>query len=163
MHLLTLIVTLILIFDSRNMDNECPLHMACINEKSEVVIELLRRYPQKINVLGCNDRHMLHYACEFGDWKLSMYFLTNPNFNIDCNIVDDHGWTPLLCASFSGQYEFVKFLLENAKEKGIDVSKKNIDQRTAEDFAKQEGHKNIVALFEFQNRSWFSILFCINT
>ena len=68
--------------------------------------------------------------------------------------MNHNGQTPLHIACFGGQYEVVKFLLENSKEKGIDVTKKtistplNMGQKTAEDYARDKGHQNIVDLFE---------------
>ena len=73
--------------------------------------------------------------------------------------MDHIGRTPLHIACFYGQYEVVKFLLENSKEKGIDIAKKNIHQATAEDYARNSSqtltpdyarskeHQDIVDLF----------------
>merc|ERR1711860_218293 len=47
-----------------------------------------------------------------------------------------------------GQFEVVKFLLENSNEKGIDISKKNNGFQTAEFFARDKGHQEILELFE---------------
>ena len=67
---------------------------------------------------------------------------------IDFNVTDQGGMTPLHFACAMGQFEVVKFLLENSNEMGIDVTKRNIDQKTAEDCARQKEHKEIVELFE---------------
>ena len=53
----------------------------------------------------------------------------------------------------SGQFDVVKFLLQNSSEKGIDISKKNNNQRTAEDLARIKNHKDILELFE----AWFEV------
>ena len=45
-------------------------------------------------------------------------------------------------------------MLENSKEKGIDIYKKANDQKTAQDLAKEEGHNNILELLEAWNRAW---------
>ena len=96
--------------------------------------------------------HALHYACRYGHLELFKYIFGNPNFDIDLNVVDQRGNTPLhqACITYigPGQFEVVKFLLQNSDEKGIDVYKKNNDQETAEDFARRRGHKDIVELLE---------------
>ena len=129
-------------FDTRRNDQATPLHLACINPKSDVAIKLLRRFPEKINVLGQDDRNILHYACEKGNLKLLKYIFGNSAF--DFNAVDTDGWTPLHFASHFGQYEVVKFLYENYEAKGIDVAKKTNEGETAEDLAREEGHQGIL-------------------
>ena len=125
-----------------------PLHYACSNKTSDVAIHLLQRFPDKINVLGPNDKHVLHYACKYGHLELLKYIFGNQDFDIDFNITTQDGDTPLHIACNNGHFEVVKFLLENSKEKGIDIFKKANDQMTAEDLAKEEGHNNILELLE---------------
>ena len=48
-------------FETRDNDERTPIHSACMKRKPDVAIELLQRYPQMINVLGFNGKHMLHY------------------------------------------------------------------------------------------------------
>ena len=77
--------------------------------------------------------------------------------NIDFNITDHGGATLLHFACYVGQYEVVKFMLENSNAMGIDVTKRTIYQKTAEDYARQKGHKKIVGLFiksRLQRKFW---------
>ena len=91
---------------------------------------------------------MLHYACQFGHLELLKFIIGNPDFDIDFNIVDQTGNTPLHWACYHGQFEVVKFLFDNSNEKEIDIFKKNNNQRTAEDLARLKGHKDILELLE---------------
>ena len=134
-----------------------------MDPNSDKAIQLLQRYPQKINVLGQAGRHILHYACSFGHVDLLTYIFESPAYNIDFNVVDQHGETPLQYACMLGQKKVVKFLLEKSKEKGIDVKKENNLGYTAEDLARQAGHKDILELFALRNRSWLSNLFYLIT
>ena len=132
-------------FDTQNVNQQSPLHAASTNKSSNVAIHLLERYPQKINVLGLNGMHLLHYACQNGHLELLKYIFANSNLDIDLNVVDPLGWTPLHSASWCGQYETVRFILEHHEKKGIDILRKNNSQRTAEDLTR---HPNIKELFE---------------
>ena len=122
-------------FDTRNYQHDTPLHCACRNHKSDVAIQLLQRFPQKIHVLGYNDAHILHYACQFGHLELIKYMASVSDFNIDFNITMHDGWTPLHLASLCGHYEVVQFLFQHYDAKGIDVTKTNNSGKTAEDLA----------------------------
>ena len=76
------------------------------------------------------------------------YIFGNQDFDIDFNVAHQSGRTPLHIACYNGQFEVVKFLLENSKEKGIDIYKKANDQKTAQDLAKEKGHNNILEILE---------------
>ena len=71
---------------------------------------------------------------------------------IDFHVVSLAGSTPFHLACAFGQVEVVKFLLENAKEKGIDIEKKTFDQNTAEDLAREQGHHDILDLIEIHRQ-----------
>ena len=113
-----------------------------------MAVRLLERFPDKINILGQNGFHILHYACQFGHLESLKYIFGNQDFDIDFNTATQHGSTPLHIACSNGQFEVVKFLLENSKKKRIDVFKKTNNQRTAEDLARQKGHENVLELLE---------------
>ena len=102
----------------------------------------------KINDLGQYGMHVLHYTCQFGNLELLKYIVGNPDFDIDFNVADEDGDTPLHHACSFGEFEVVKFLLQNSSEKGIDISRKNNNQRTAEDLARNKNYKEILELFE---------------
>ena len=104
-------------------------------------------FPEKINILGLNGWHVLHYACQFGHLELLKHIFGNQDFDIDFNVGDQNGSTPLHDACYNGQFEVVKFLLENSKEKGIDIYKK-VNNQTAQDIAEEQGHNNILEILE---------------
>ena len=131
-----------------DIDFGIPLHFACVNKTPDVAIHILKRFPDKINVLGWNDLHVLHLACEFGHLELLKYIFQNLEFDVDFNVVDQKGDTPFHVACYYGQFEVVKFLLENSNEMGIDICKRNNLQQTAEDYARQKGHKEISEVLE---------------
>ena len=134
--------------DTQNNAQETPLHYACVNKTSNVAINLLNRFPNKINVLGRYGMHVLHYTCQKGNLELLKYIVGNPDFDIDFNVVDESGCTPLHHACSLEKFEVVKFLLQKSSEKGIDISRKNNNRRTAEDLARNKNHKEILELFE---------------
>ena len=77
--------------------------------------------------------------------NLLKYIFGNKNFDIDVNVQTTSGKTLLHVACYHGQFEVVKFLLENSKQKGIDVTKMDNLQHTAEDLARHKG--DILELF----------------
>lgn len=89
-----------------------PLHFACAHNTSDVVIHLLQRFPEKINLLGKWGMHVVHYACQYGRLVLLKYLLGNPDFDIDINVKDNRGSTPLHLACYKGQFDVVKFIFE---------------------------------------------------
>ena len=119
-----------------------------MNPKSDVAIQILQRFPQKINISEPSGRHILHMACKFGHLELLKYITMTSDFEVDFNVVDPYNQTPLHHASWYGQYEVVKFLFQNYEAKGIDVARKTSDGDTAEDLAKEEGHQDILEVLK---------------
>ena len=135
-------------FDTRENIHATPLHAAVKNTKSDVAIQLLQRFPQKINILGLFGEHILHVVCEFGHLELLKHIALTSDFEVDFNVVDAHNQTPLHLASRFGHFEIVKFLFQNHEAKGIDVSRKINNGCTAEDLARQRGHMNILEVLK---------------
>ena len=73
-------------FDTQDVQQNTPLHLACMNKTSAVAIQLLKRFPNKINVLGQNGMHVLHWASQSGNLELLKYVFGNPD--LDFNVVD---------------------------------------------------------------------------
>ena len=134
-------------FETRCENQLTPLHYAIMNKTSDVAIRLLETFPDDFNVLGQFETRVLHFACSHGHLNLLKFIVGNPVFDIDFNVADQGGTTPLHFACHAGRFEVVKFLLENSNEKGIDIYKKNNNQKTAEDYARQNGSEEIVKLF----------------
>ena len=124
-----------------------PLRYAIMRTTNDLAIHLFQRFPDKFNFLGHHGIHLLYFACIRGHLGWIKHVFANAK-NIDFNITDHGGATLLHFACYVGQYEVVKFMLENSIKMGMDFTKRNIDQKTAEDYARQKGHKKIVELFE---------------
>ncbi|CAG9536655.1 unnamed protein product [Cercopithifilaria johnstoni] len=58
---------------------------------------------------------------------------------MDSNVSDQYGWTALMCASYAGHLNIVKYLLSM----GVDISKRSKSGETAADFALKCGHHEI--------------------
>lgn len=63
---------------------------------------------------------------------------------LDVNAADDHGLTPLLYAAIAGQSTCVGHLLKA----GASTDLKDMSSMTALEWAKEEGHADVVALLE---------------
>ena len=139
-----------------NLDTLFPFsctafHDACMNKTSDVAIQLLKRFPQKIHSLGTKDKHVLHYACMGQNLPLLEYIFGNSEFDIDFNVVDSLGMTPLHLAC--SNIFVVKLFMKHAKEKGIDITKKDKWGRTARRVFLQfhnyaQGYGDILELFD---------------
>ena len=66
---------------------------------------------------------------------------------IDFNKIDYIGDTPLHLACYFGQRDIIKLILDNAQFKGINFKTRNVDNETAEDLARLEGHSYVPQLF----------------
>ena len=105
-----------------------------------------------INTLGFINWNLLHYACTWGNLEVVKNICANPDFDIDYNALDDMDSTALYLACLGGHFEVVKYLLDNSRNYGIDISKEDIDQLTAEDAAREFGHQDILDLFEMHQQ-----------
>ena len=66
----------------------------------------------------------------------------------DVNFMDQYGWSALMCASYSGQSDIVKILLDN----NCDITLKNNQSKTAEQLATQANHSKIARhIKQFRN------------
>ena len=131
-----------------------PLQLACTNNSSDVAVQLLKRFPQKIHILGRLNKHVLHYACMNQNLPLLKYIFGNSELDIDFNVVDGFGMTPLHLACSSDFEGGIKLFLENVEEKGIDITKKDNYGRTARRLFMQRhnsytpGYGDILELFD---------------
>lgn len=67
------------------------------------------------------------------------------NNNIDINAIDQYGWTAVMCASFSGNTEVVRFLLDKG---ALWKDVVNSNGQTALDLAKLAKQHDVCRLFE---------------
>jgi hypothetical protein len=105
-----------------------------INNKPKV------KYVDTMKSVEVKSINTLFKAIEVGDSNFISQHFNSKNVNIS----DQFGWTPLMCAAYSGHIEIVDFLLKlNADTKAIDKS-----GFTAVDLAYKKNHLNIVNLIK---------------
>lgn len=94
------------------------------------------------NTEGVSGECLLLLACLIGD----LYPVVYSKLKVDINAkIEAHGLTYLMLASYCGNMEVVKYLLE----RGADVdAKTDTKYATAEDFAKLRNHENIVEVLK---------------
>ena len=107
-------------------------------------VKLLLNQPE-INIgANVNDKDLqganaLIYGSTFLKWDLSIIKLLIDS-GIEINAQDKNGYTALMEATISGNYETVKLLIES----GADINIKNEDGKTALDWAATEEIKEVL-------------------
>ena len=128
-------------FDTQNDFGYMPLHLTFSNELSDTLAEqVLRMYPETIHIVDEDNLHMLHWACALGDINLVKCIseFISEFFEIDFNVTDNDGNTPLHHACMNSQVQIVQYLTQIADEKSIDINMMNNDQMTPADLALEE-------------------------
>lgn len=78
--------------------------------------------------------------CEDGNFKEVQASLESLPIEINVNVQDDKGLTPLMCASANGHLDIVEYLI---RERGANLNIKNNEGKTALDLAKENGHEEV--------------------
>jgi len=130
--------------EHRDVDGKTPLHAA----KNEETMKILLNWGANIDskddynpYTGNGGNTPLWSLVRIKKTTIGIKLLLNEG----ANIYDEDGSTPLHYASFCGDYDIVKVLLEN----GVNVEDKDDEGKTAKDFAKGE----IMNLFEKFDKS----------
>lgn len=89
--------------------NKTPLKK---NRIEELSIQIFKEVRDLIE--SCQERFLLHYACEKGYENLVKYFVEYRM--VDINQVDDDGKKPLFYAHSSGNENLVKYLISRQRE-----------------------------------------------
>ena len=113
-------------------ESQLPLNVAMKHGHSEL-INVLKGKGAKTSVL--------HSACEDGKADLVERLLST-NYKTRVNLLSTKGWTPLMHATYGGQAEVVRLLLDH----DADVDALGKDGKSALHIASNEGNSQIVEL-----------------
>lgn len=125
--------------DTTDKEKHTPLMWASFNGHTEVVGYLIQQ-GAKVGAMDENGRTSLMYASS-GPYPETVELLLKKG--ADVNVQGKlEGFTALMTAAAEGQTKVVRLLLDA----GADTSVKDKDGDTAESFAKQKGHAEVVEL-----------------
>ena len=96
---------------------------------------------------------MLIGSAQGGQLEIVKLLLENSKerkIDIDFNVVNGHGDTPLHSACEMEELEIVKLLLDNSEERKLDIFKKNNDQETPMDIAMSWGCHEILTILHLE-------------
>ncbi len=123
--------------DSRDDEQHTALHLAAF-EGHYAVVGLLIQHGADVNAIDGMGRTPLMFAAS-GPYPRTVQYLLDAGALVD--VVDnDEQFTALMFAAAEGQLENVKLLAEA----GADRNRKDVDGETAIDFAKANGHTELV-------------------
>ena len=134
----------------RTTDGTTPIIMAAHNGHLHIVRKLMNHGADIIgtNSLGLNILSCAAMAGKTDVVKLVYESLTDGTLDkgtVDnfVNSVDsENGWTAYHLACMTGHDDVIKYLIDTV---GIDILKKDYENKTGLDHAKQNGHQNIVS------------------
>ena len=121
--------------ESRNLQGNTLLHIACLEGHMQIVRYLVEACKCDTNALNKNKDTPLHYACWRGRYPIVKYLIIDQQ-------VDDHptnllGQTPLHFACANGNVKTVKFLIEQI---GLNKEATTKDGNTPLHYACQTGN-----------------------
>lgn len=96
---------------------------------------------RKRNRISENSKHSIFFHAQNGNIEGIEYFLSE---NCSIDIQDMYGWTVLMCATFEGHYDLVKYLLK----KGAKVDIKNKQGLSALDIAFKQKNDALIDLLQ---------------
>lgn len=115
---------------NRDEDGNTILHACAIAKNKEIFDYLIKNKPQLINVKNNNDNTVLHELCSTGYLIGLKKILKLKNItDVNLNVKNTEGNTPLHIAIYNNQKDIVKLLIDN----GADLSINNYYNRCPED------------------------------
>lgn len=126
--------------NARDKSGRTPLMLAVINNRYDIVKDLVSKGADLKAVTNEGDRTAFLWAVFMGNLKITNFFVSQ---DIDINEVNRRGDTPLIVAAYMGHSEILQLLLAE----GADVNHQTTNKKfTALHFACFRGHKHIVEI-----------------
>jgi uncharacterized protein len=127
--------------DAGDESGQTPLMLASFGGNADIVRLLLDNGAQ-VNTSNAEGRTPLHFAAS-GPFPDTVELLLKNNADPDA-IDQVEGWTPLMFAAAEGHQKVVQTLIDH----NADTSLRDKDGETARDFAANNNHREVVALFD---------------
>ncbi|CAF4427723.1 unnamed protein product, partial [Adineta steineri] len=102
----------ILLIYGANIHNSMPIHMA-IKSGNIDIVQLLLEYQVKLTLTNIYLETSLHIACKYNRIDVLQILINYQNENIDLEVRDYQGYTPLLTASYFNHQHCINILLMN--------------------------------------------------
>lgn len=110
------------------------------------LLKLLLQYGANVNIVDQKGRHVLSRAC-IGEKEDIVRLLCNvANLDVDLNLRDFEGNTPLMHSVRKGNAALVKFLVDELNKFQVDIDVRNLEDRTPYLEAKRLGYEECAAI-----------------
>ncbi|CAF2042757.1 unnamed protein product [Rotaria magnacalcarata] len=105
------LVRILLIYGA-SIRNYMPIHMA-VRSGNVDIVQLLLQYQVPLTSTNIYAETPLHIACKFNRIDVLQILINYQNENVDLEVRDYQGYTPLLTASYFDHYDCIRMLLLN--------------------------------------------------
>ena len=110
------------------------------------LLKLLLQYSANVNIVDHKGRHVLSRACIDEKEDIVRLLCNVANLDIDLNLRDFEGNTPLMHSVRTGNAALVKFLLDELNKFQVDIDVRNHEDRTPYLEAKRLGHEECATI-----------------
>lgn len=139
--------------DVNFVDEKCltPLMYAAqlLDEKCRTrnnLLKLLLQYGAKVNIVDQKGRHVLSRACIDDKEDIVRLLVNVAKQDVDLNLRDFEGNTPVMHAVRTGNATLVKFLVDELNKFQVDIDVRNLEDRTPYLEAKRLGNEECAAI-----------------